>query len=662
MGISKVCCRCSTEPNSEARTPVLRRFSCGVGSVLNEIQSQLISFRLVFFMNVVGLSATEAGVLALYGKISQAAATPLCTFLEERIKIPFLSRKLGRRKSWHFIGTMLLTIVLPLYFGPCFPCKSDGGHWQLMVYILTLSTVLSTSVSLIELGHLTLIPIIAKNQEEAIELNALRTMFQFLGGVATYLVAWAILGQDSASQITAESSMGFMVLTLIMVGVGFILSMIFHAGTKEPPKVVVNGQSTKSEAMSKSSFVSPSYPSLQSMTYVKTDMKNEAGEDEFRGTISKDSFDENRIDDSTVLKIVKELPQERKMSVVMSTSYELAGLKEHLPIVEKGSWGLEPTEMSNSNEKICTEVQSDQTDITNESFGNDNKGLDFSETEVSPYHLDHETSKTSIGDDGPLPQAIRNNEKTLVISDDPESAPPVTPAPKTVRAWLRDPRLYMVAVIFSCAKVLQDVCFAYLPLFLIYSVKFEKEAIAYLPLIMLITGAVSSGISKKFIGKVGGKWSFSLSAVLVIGVGVWFYFITDSTKVMTYPAVVLLGFGFSIMIVNSLSFAAELIGDNKSTSGVVFAVMGLMSRAWAGAMFLAIQKFFPQGSKSTNCEECGDYVRHIFSLVPGSIAVIGILALLLFQAPQTQCTRTAAKSDASIDASIKSEGIADNRL
>ena len=136
------------------------------------------------------------------------------------------------------------------------------------------------------------------------------------------------------------------VLTLIMVGVGFILSMIFHAGTKEPPEVVVNGQSTKSEA-----------------------------------------------------------------------------------------------------KKICTEEQSDHTDITNESFGNDNKGLDFSETEVSPYHLDHVTSKTSIGEDGPLPQAIRNNEKTLVISDDPESAPPVTPATKTVRAWLRDPRLYMVIIV-----------------------------------------------------------------------------------------------------------------------------------------------------------------------------------------------------------------------
>ena len=55
----------------------------------------------------------------------------------------------------------------------------------------------------------------------------------------------------------------------------------------------------------------------------------------------------------------------------------------------------------------------------------------------------------------------------------------------------------------------------------------------------------------------------TLSASFVIGAGVWFYFITQSNKVMTYPAVVLLGSGFSIMFVTALSFAAELIGDNK---------------------------------------------------------------------------------------------------
>ena len=41
------------------------------------------------------------------------------------------------------------------------------------------------------------------------------------------------------------------------------------------------------------------------------------------------------------------------------------------------------------------------------------------------------------------------------------------------------------------------------------------------------------------------------------------YFITQSTTAMIYPAAVLLGLGFSSMLVCSLSFATELIGENK---------------------------------------------------------------------------------------------------
>ena len=62
------------------------------------------------------------------------------------------------------------------------------------------------------------------------------------------------------------------------------------------------------------------------------------------------------------------------------------------------------------------------------------------------------------------------------------------------------------------------------------------------------------------------QWCFVLGALFVITAGVWFYFITKSNRVMTYPATVLLGFGFSAMLVNALSFAAELIGDNKVSS------------------------------------------------------------------------------------------------
>lgn len=79
MKISKLCCRRSAWSNSESRTPVFQRFSCGIGGILCEITSQNVSFRLVFFMNVLGLSATNARWLSgLRKDLSSFCTTTLC--------------------------------------------------------------------------------------------------------------------------------------------------------------------------------------------------------------------------------------------------------------------------------------------------------------------------------------------------------------------------------------------------------------------------------------------------------------------------------------------------------------------------------------------------------------------------------------------------------
>ena len=187
MGVSKLLCRYSTE-DSETRTPLLQRFSFGVGSVLYDITRPLLaSFRLVFHMNVLGLSAANAGWVVLYGKAAQAILSILTAFLIDQINIPFLSRKLGRRKSWHLIGAVVGMIVIPLYFSQCFPCQSNGGQWQLMMYILILSTFFSFSYSLMEIGHLSIIPAVAKDQREAVGLNAWRFVFHVLKVVNTVI-------------------------------------------------------------------------------------------------------------------------------------------------------------------------------------------------------------------------------------------------------------------------------------------------------------------------------------------------------------------------------------------------------------------------------------------------------------------------------------------
>ena len=174
MGAPKLCCR-NTEADLKSERPLLQRFSCGAGHVMNDITHQLLfSFRLVFFMKVLGLSAAITGWLTLLGLITVGASAPLTAFLVDKINIPLLSRKLGRRKSWHLIGTVIGVIVIPLFFTPCFLCPRDGGEWQKIMYIATLNAILSFAVSLMEIGHLSIIAVIAKDQGEAVELNAWR--------------------------------------------------------------------------------------------------------------------------------------------------------------------------------------------------------------------------------------------------------------------------------------------------------------------------------------------------------------------------------------------------------------------------------------------------------------------------------------------------------
>ena len=177
MKLSKLCCGHSEQisESSESRTPAFQRFACVVGHVLNDIIRQLTSsFRLVFFMKVLGLSASNAGWLILYGLASLAVISPFSAFLVDKVNIPFVSRKLGRRKSWHLIGTVLGAVVVPLYFSSCLVCQNDGEQWQMMAYVSILHLFKAFATNLMEIGHLSIILLNAKDQSETVELNAWR--------------------------------------------------------------------------------------------------------------------------------------------------------------------------------------------------------------------------------------------------------------------------------------------------------------------------------------------------------------------------------------------------------------------------------------------------------------------------------------------------------
>ena len=144
-------CR-SVKLTSESRTPATQRFSYGVGQVINDIIRQLLySFRLVFFLEVLGITAENSGWLILQKQLVQALLYPPCAMLVDRINIPFVSRKLGRRKSWHLIATVLAAIFLPLFLSPCFLCSDDDGQWQMLIYFSAVGTFLALATVLLDI-------------------------------------------------------------------------------------------------------------------------------------------------------------------------------------------------------------------------------------------------------------------------------------------------------------------------------------------------------------------------------------------------------------------------------------------------------------------------------------------------------------------------------
>lgn len=63
---------------------------------------------------------------------------------------------------------------------------------------------------------------------------------------------------------------------------------------------------------------------------------------------------------------------------------------------------------------------------------------------------------------------------------------------------------------------------------------------------------------------------------------------------------------------------------------ICFNIEGLSVYWVANEFLIYLLLFLP--SKSEDCEECGDYIRHVLSLVPGSLAAVSLLIVLVFQA------------------------------
>ncbi len=89
----------------EPELPPLRVFSYVVGHFFNDLCACLwFSYVLLFFERVKGYSEVQAGSLFLLGQVTDAICTPLVGLGSDRLPLPRVLRRYGRRKTWHALG------------------------------------------------------------------------------------------------------------------------------------------------------------------------------------------------------------------------------------------------------------------------------------------------------------------------------------------------------------------------------------------------------------------------------------------------------------------------------------------------------------------------------------------------------------------------------
>ena len=157
------------------------RITCSVGNVFNDLFVQLFfSFEILFFMKVLELSASQAGLMMLIGQVSDSLMSLISGYLGDNVNVPFLSNKIGRRKSWHLMATVLMAISVPLLFNECFLCGGRDPSRLSLVYFGFFSALVTACFSVVEINHLAFINTVAENAEEFTALTALRFVLKNL--------------------------------------------------------------------------------------------------------------------------------------------------------------------------------------------------------------------------------------------------------------------------------------------------------------------------------------------------------------------------------------------------------------------------------------------------------------------------------------------------
>ena len=163
------CCKNSQENSPrENRLAASQKFFYGAGHILNDfIANAWYSYLIIYLTKVAGLSNSHTGLVVLIGQVTDGICTPIIAILNDKTVCRY-----GRRKIWHLMASICVSISFPLLFTRLL--DDEASDSQKLAYYGGIAAVLQFGWGCVQISHLSLIPEIASSESERVEMNAIR--------------------------------------------------------------------------------------------------------------------------------------------------------------------------------------------------------------------------------------------------------------------------------------------------------------------------------------------------------------------------------------------------------------------------------------------------------------------------------------------------------
>lgn len=225
------------------RVPVRIKLAYGLGAVACGVKDNGFAvFLLIFYNQVVGLSAQMVGLAVMVALMVDAFIDPVIGHLSDRT-----NSRWGRRHPWLYASILPVGMSWFLLWHP--PEWSDTG---ILIYLTMSAILVRSAIALNEVPSIAMLPELTRDYHERTNVIRYRFLFGWAGGLALLFLAYGVFLAPTADQPAgllrregydayAWTGVGMMCLSVLIVALG-THRRLAHRPAKMPPKLPLRAE------------------------------------------------------------------------------------------------------------------------------------------------------------------------------------------------------------------------------------------------------------------------------------------------------------------------------------------------------------------------------------------------------------------------------------